>query len=206
MKKLIVILFFSLSSLSLAMSTPGQSNRNASNSLPPNMVSPIVAQQAQSSGIKFISNQIQYQLILGGRAILASNKSEAAQNANLISNNLWSDTKGSFNLSIGVGGDSANHSLRSNGVNFNQIVYNPQSGNVGIIVGEIIVKLKPNVSAESIGNLYGINLTSNFKHINTASYRVQNWQNIFTVTQDLKKNFGIEYAEIDIIENFDYPN
>jgi hypothetical protein len=202
MKKIITILLISLSSISFAI---GQNARNISN-IPLNAVNPIVAQHAQSSGISFTSNQSQYQLILGGRAILQNDNSVAAQFASSSNNNLWSDQKGPFNISIGAGGASANSSLNNNGVSFNQIAYNPQSGNVGIIVGDIIVKLKPNVSAETIASIYGINLIDNFEQINIASYRVQNWQSIFTVTQDLNKNAGIEYAEIDIIENFAYPN
>jgi len=202
MKKIIIVLLISLSSISFAI---GQNARNISN-IPLNAVNPIVAQLAQSSGISFTSNESQYQLILGGRAILQNDNSVAATSANSPSNNLWSDQKGPYNISIGAGGASANSSLSNNGVSFNQIAYNPQSGNVGIIVGEIIVKLKPNSSAESIASIYGIKLTQSFDDINTAFYRVQDWQNIFTVTQALGKNSGIEYAEIDIIENFAYPN
>ena len=202
MKKIIIVLLISLSSISFAI---GQNARNISN-IPLNAVNPIVAQLAQSSGISFTSNESQYQLILGGRAISQDDNSAAAKSASSPNNNIWSDQKGPFNISIGAGGASANSSLSNNGVSFNQIAYNPQSGNVGIIVGDIIVKLKPNASAESIASIYGIKLTQSFDDINTVFYRVQDWQNIFTVTQALGKNSGIEYAEIDIIENFAYPN
>ena len=199
MKKIITILLISLSSISFAID---QTARNNISDLALNAVSPIVIQKAQASGVVFSSNQNQYQLILGGRAIALSDNSVAAQWATSARNNLWSDTKGSFSLSIGAGGDSANSTLSNNGVSFNQIAYNPQSGNVGIIVGDIIVKLKPNISAESIANIFGINLVGNFEHINLASYRIQSWQNIFTVEQALNLNPGIEYAQIDIIEKF----
>ena len=75
MKKIILILLISLSSISFAI---GQNARNISN-IPLNAVNPIVAQHAQSSGISFTSNQSQYQLILGGRAILQNDNSVAAQ-------------------------------------------------------------------------------------------------------------------------------
>ena len=201
MKKIITILLISLSSISLAI---GQNARNNISDLALNAVSPIVIQKAQASGVAFTSNQNQYQLILGGRAIARNDNTLAAQSATSTSNNLWLDTKGPFSLSIGVGGDSANSTLSNNGVSFNQIAYNPQSGNIGIIVGEIIVKLKPNISAETIANIFGINLVANFQHINIASYRIQSWQNIFTVEKALSLNPGIEYAQIDIIENFSY--
>jgi len=201
MKKIITIFLISLSSISLAI---GQNARNNISDLALNAVSPIVIQKAQASGVAFTSNQNQYQLILGGRAIALNDNTLAAQSATSTSNNLWLDTKGPFSLSIGVGGDSANSTLSNNGVSFNQIAYNPQSGNIGIIVGEIIVKLKPNISAETIANIFGINLVANFQHINTASYQIQSWQNIFTVEKALSLNPGIEYAQIDVIENFSY--
>jgi hypothetical protein len=166
--------------------------------------SPIIIQKALASGVVFSSNQNNYQLILGGRAIAKNNNSVAAQSANSVAGNLWTGENGPFVVSVGNGGQSSNSALSSNGVRYNQIVYNTRSGQIGIIVGDIIVKLKPNISAETIANIFGINLVANFQHINIASYQIQSWQNIFTVEKALSLNPGIEYAQIDVIENFSY--
>ena len=85
MKKIITIFLISLSSISLAI---GQNARNNISDLALNAVSPIVIQKAQASGVAFTSNQNQYQLILGGRAIALNDNTLAAQSATSTSNNL----------------------------------------------------------------------------------------------------------------------
>ena len=75
-----------------------------------------------------------------------------------------------------------------------------------IINGEIIVKLKANVSAEYIASIYEIILTNSFERIDTATYRVNSWQDIFTIAQQLNENAGVEFAELDVIEHFAQPN
>lgn len=201
MKKLIVLLLITLSSISFAF--------NVNNNAPSiKMINPIIVQKALNSGVVFSSNQSQYQLILGGRAVNHATISNnvAAQLTSTSSSNLWSGEVGPYNLFIGAGGASANSILSSNGVSYKQIAYNPKTGNVAIIVGEIIVKLKPNVSAESIAATHNIIMTNNFPQIYTAMYQVNDWQNIFKIVQDLSKNSGVEFAEVDVIENFPYPN
>jgi len=197
MKKLITLLLIALSSVSFAVSV---SSSNTSNT------NAIIAQKAIDSGVTFQSNQTQYQLILGGRAILKSDNSLAAQSASSSSSTVWSSQNGPYRVSIGTSGSRSNSSLSSSGVSFNQIAYNPESGNVAIINGEIIVKLKANVSAESIASIYEIILTNSFERIDTATYRVNNWQDIFTIAQQLNENTGVEFAELDVIEHFAQPN
>ena len=197
MKKLITLLLIALSSVSFAVSV---SSSNTSNT------NAIIAQKAIDSGVTFQSNQSQYQLILGGRAIIRSDNSLAAQLANSPSNKLWSSQKGPYQVSIGTSGSRSNSSLSSSGVSFNQIAYNPESGNIAIINGEIIVKLKANVSAEYIASIYEIILTNSFERIDTATYRVNSWQDIFTIAQQLNENAGVEFAELDVIEHFIQAN
>ena len=197
MKKLITLLLIALSSVSFAF------NVSPSNTSSTNV---IVVQKAIDSGVTFQSNQSQYQLILGGRAIIRSDNSLAAQLANSPRNTLWSSQKGPYQASIGTSGSRSNSSLSTSGVSFNQIAYNPESGNIAIINGEIIVKLKANVSAESIASIYEIILTNSFERIDTATYRVNSWQDIFTIAEQLNENAGVEFAELDVIEHFPQPN
>ena len=198
MKKIIPILLITFSGCIFA-NTP-----ILSLNLP--QTSPIVIQKALASGVVFSSNQNNYQLILGGRAISKSNNSVAAQSANSGTSNLWSGENGPFVVSIGSAGQSSNSSLSANGVSYNQIVYNPRSGQIGIIVGDIIVKLKPYYSAETIANTFNINLIESFENINTAFFNVNPGQDIFTITQALSAHPGVELAEIDVIENFPKAN
>ena len=162
-------------------------------------MSSVVVQKALASGVTFTTNQVQYQLVLGGRAILKSNNSAAARSANSSSNNLWSDENGHFLLSIGAGGQSANSSLRASGVNFNQIAYSPDNGNITILSGYILVKIRPTYSAEAIAATYNINLVENFKDISYAWYQVNSGQDIFAIAQNLSGHSGTESAEVELV-------
>ena len=162
-------------------------------------MSSVVVQKALASGVTFTTNQVQYQLVSGGRAILKSNNSVAARSANSSTSNLWSDEHGHFLLSIGAGGQSANNSLRSSGVNFNQIAYSPDNKNVVILSGYILVKIRPTYSAEAIAATYNINLVENFNDISYAWYRVNSGQDIFAIAQNLSGHAGTESAEVELV-------
>jgi len=199
MKKLIVLLLISLSTAAFA-------NKGVE---PSSLTNPIVVQKALDSGVVFTSNQVQYQLILGGRAVNQNTNnitSLAALSVSSNNNYLWSDKKGPFQVFITSEASNASlAAMSSSASSYNQIAYNPETGNVAIIVGEIIVKLRPNVSAEVIAAIYNINLVNNFQQINTAIYRVNDWQDIFTISKQLSENPAIEYAEVDVIEHFAQP-
>jgi hypothetical protein len=165
-------------------------------------MNPIVVQRALDSKIEFTSNQEKYQLIKGGQAVVKSSSEDniAGQSAG---SNLWSEQQGFYQLSIP--GPGVQSSLSSSSVNSYQIAYNIRTGKIGIIVGQIVVKLKPNVTAESIASNYSINLIDNFKLINIAIYSVNDFQDIFKIAQELIKDFGVESVDLDIIENINKP-
>ena len=169
---------------------------------PVSSMSSVVVQKALASGVTFTTNQVQYQLILGGRAFTKSDNSVAAQSAQSSTSNLWSDEHGPYLVSIDAGGHSANSSLSANGANFKQIAYNPDSGKVAIIVGDIVVKIRPSYSAEAIAATYNINLVENFKDISYAWYQVNSGQDIFAMAQNLSGHPGVESSEIEVKEHF----
>jgi len=194
MKKILTLslIFASLMSFEVGAATKARNLNNSS-------MSSVVVQKALASGVTFTTNQVQYQLVSGGRAILKSNNSVAARSANSSTSNLWSDEHGHFLLSIGAGGQSANNSLRSSGVNFNQIAYSPDNKNVVILSGYILVKIRPTYSAEAIAATYNINLVENFNDISYAWYRVNSGQDIFAIAQNLSGHAGTESAEVELI-------
>jgi hypothetical protein len=164
--------------------------------------SAVVVQKALASGVTFTTNQVQYQLVLGGRAFAKSDNSVAARSS---TSNLWSDEHGPFMVSIDAGGQSANSSLRTNGVNFMQLAFNPDSGKVAVITGVVIVKIRPTYSAETIASTYSINLVQNFEDISYAFYQVNSGQDIFAIAQNLSGHPGVASAEIEAVENFVTP-
>ena len=196
MKKIILLSLISFSGFSHGI--------DKSNEYPSFSVSPIVVQQALASGVTFSNSQQEYQLILGGRAVnqnnINSNASSLSSASN--SNSLWTGEQGNFQLSI-VGSDTTTNSASASiaASNFNQIAFNPKNGQISIIVGDIIVKLKPYFSAETIADTFNINLVSKFENINTAVFRINPGQNIFNIVEQLSGNSGVEFAEIDIADN-----
>ena len=196
MKKIILISLISFSGFSHGI--------DKTNEYPSFSVSPIVAQQALASGVTFSNSQQEYQLILGGRAVnqnnINSNASSLSSASN--SNSLWTGEQGNFQLSI-VGNDTSTNSASASMVNsnFNQIAYNPRSGKIGVIIGDIVVKLRPYYSAETIASTFNIDLITSFDDIRTAIFRINPGQNIFTIAEQLSGYVGVEFAEIDIIDN-----
>ena len=196
MKKIILISLISFSGFSHGI--------DKTNEYPSFSVSPIVAQQALASGVTFSNSQQEYQLILGGRAVnqnnINSNASSLSSASN--SNSLWTGEQGNFQLSI-VGNDTSTNSASASmaNSNFNQIAYNPRSGKIGVIIGDIVVKLRPYYSAETIASTFNIDLITSFDDIRTAIFRINPGQNIFTIAEQLSGYVGVEFAEIDIIDN-----
>tara|TARA_B110000967_G_scaffold203839_1_gene245209 strand:+ start:1357 stop:1974 length:618 start_codon:yes stop_codon:yes gene_type:complete len=203
-KKIILILLISLSAISYAIDkTEGELSRS---------MSPIVVQKALDSGVVFTTNQYNYQLILGGRAFTNTINSRGdqaqAQTASFSSSNsnLWSSQSGPYQFSVSSVETSVNSSLSSNGVSYKQIAYNPETGNIGIIVGDIIVKLLPYYDAEAIAGIFNIELAYNFENINTVIFQVNSRQDIFAIAERLSEHPGVEFAEVDVIENFPMLN
>lgn len=169
---------------------------------PGSLTSPIVIAKAVESGVTFTSNQVQYQFIEGGRAIAKNDTSISARSALTSTNNLWSDEHGPYFVSIESEGRISNSSLTNNGVNFKQIAYNPATGNVAIITGEIVVKIEPTYSAETIAASLNIELLDFLENISYAYFQVGSDQDIFTIAQNLTGHPGVASAEIIAHEDY----
>jgi hypothetical protein len=169
---------------------------------PGSLTSPIVIAKAVESGVTFTSNQVQYQFIEGGRAIAKNDTSISARSALTSTNNLWSDEHGPYFVSIESEGRISNSSLTNNGVNFKQIAYNPATGNVAIITGEIVVKIEPTYSAETIAASFNIELLDFLENISYAYFQVGSDQDIFTIAQNLTGHPGVASAEIIAHEDY----
>lgn len=200
MKKFLILLFISISVNSYALKDDHSLKDDQSYGYSNNA---LVLQRALDSGITFESNQDVYQLILGGRAQIKNASNKSSISSSLSNGNLWTAQKGNYQLSIGQ--DTTNLSLSSSlsndNVSYNLIAYNTRTGGIGIINGEIIVKLRPYYNALTIASSFNIDLVSNFELISTAMYRVKKGQNIFSIANSLKGHPGVEFAELDVTEN-----
>jgi len=169
----------------------------------------IVSQKAQESGITFLSNADQYQLIAGGRAIKegASVSGLSASQGGVQNEVLWEGANGAFNLTISnsnAGQQSAQ--ALSSGSNYNQIAYNTRTGGVAVITGQIIVSYTDSFNVSFIAESFGIQLINDFSHLKTAFYTVNTGQDIFLITKSLNQSGIVSSAEVEVIENFAAPN
>jgi len=171
-------------------------------------VNPVIAQKAQESGISFMSNSDQYQLILGGRAAKegASVSGLSASQGGVKNEVLWEGANGAFNLTISnSNADQQSAQALSSGSNYNQIAYNTRTGGVAIITGQIIVSYTDGFDSEFLEASYGIQLVQDFAHLKTAFYTVNAGQDIFLITDYLNQGGLVTKAEVEVIENFAVP-
>ena len=168
---------------------------------------PIVAQKANASGVSFVSNSDQYQLISGGQAVKKVSSSLSATQTGYSSEVLWKGKNGAFELSITDKTLAQQRAQASSisGSNYNQIAYNPRTGGIGVITGQIIVSYTDNFDAEAIGLSYSMQLVQDFAHLKTAFYTVNNGQDIFLITNSLNESGLVSKAEVEVIENFAVP-
>jgi len=202
--KLLLAVALSLSLVSLSSCASSEITKGLSVE-----VNPIIAQKSQESGITFVSNAAQYQLIAGGRAAKSGGlvSGMAASQSQEHSELLWEGTNGGFVLSI------SDHAARqqsaqavSSSNSYNQIAYNPRTGGVGVITGQIIVSYTDSFDASFIAKSFGIQLIDDFAHLNTAFYAVNAGQDIFVITTSLNQSGIVSKAEVEVIENFAKPN
>jgi len=199
--KILLAVALSLTSLSSCASTEITRDRGVE-------VNPIIAQKAQESGISFMSNTDQYQLILGGRAIKkgASVSRLSASQGGVQNEVLWEGANGAFILTISNSNtDQQSAQSLSNSSNYNQIAYNPRTGGIGVITGQIIVSYTDGFDSEFLEASYGIQLVQDFAHLKTAFYTVNAGQDIFLITDYLNKGGLVTKAEVEVMENFAVP-
>ena len=199
-------LFFALTLSLVSLSACASTEITKSSGIQEN---PIVAQKAQESGVNFVSNADQYQLISGGQAAKegASASALSATQTGYSSEVLWKGKNGVFELSITDKTVAQQRAQASSigGSNYNQIAYNPRTGGIGVITGQIIVSYTGTFDAEAIGLSYSMQLVQDFAHLKTAFYTVNNGQDIFLITNSLNESGLVSKAEVEVIENFAVP-
>lgn len=194
-----VLFLFSLSSCANDAITKGSVNET----------SPIIIQKAQESGIAFISNGDQYQLISGGRAFKPdiSPSGISASQSHGVGYLLWEGVNGTFDLTISsLNANQQNAQVLSNSTSYRQIAYNQRTEGIAIITGQIIVTYTANYDSEFIAANFGIQLIDDFSHLKTAFYTVKLDQDIFIITNSLNQSGLVTSAEVEVIENFAMPN
>ncbi len=85
--------------------------------------------------------------------------------------------------------------------NDKMVVYNTRTKNAGIVMGTIIVKYTDSSDIDSLRANYPIKLLSNIKSLSYAIFAPDNIVDIFSITDNLKKETTIKSAKVEILEN-----
>jgi hypothetical protein len=86
------------------------------------------------------------------------------------------------------------------------VVLNPRTGNLGVVIGTLIVKLADMTQAEAIGAAHGLTLSSRFDHLNLAFYTAGPGQDIAAAAAALRADARVTSADPEILEHVRAPN
>lgn len=96
--------------------------------------------------------------------------------------------------------------LTANGEPVYPVVLNRRTGQLGVVPGQIVVRLKDASQAQSLADDFGVGLVTVFKHLNTAFYQVAFEQDPFAVSGDMAGDFRVLSATVEILENVNVPH
>ena len=86
-----------------------------------------------------------------------------------------------------------------------QYAYNPRTGNVAVITGDIKVSFKPGADIHAIAKQYSIDVKSQLSFANIAFLSIREGQDIVQITNHLTQHSDITSAEVDVVEHFFQP-
>lgn len=159
--------------------------------------------QASAAGLNIRSNNQQYQLLSGVRAAEAKVGEQPQQTLTRMGGGKLIETKGSFVVFSSQ--QSASSVTSVNGISY-PAAYNPRTGGIGIVSGNINVKLKNSGNAAAVAKDYGLEVVRVFAHLQTAFFRVKPGQDVVAVAASLAADARVASAEIEVIENINQPN
>lgn len=159
--------------------------------------------QAAGIGLSITSNSQQYQILPGVRAAEIKSNEQPQQALTRMGGDKLIETKGSFVVFTAQQSPASVTSV--NGTSY-PAAYNPRTGGIGIVPGNLSVKLKNMRTAAAVAKDYGLDVVRVFAHLQTAFYRVKPGQDVVAVAAALAADARVESAEIEVIEHINAPN
>ena len=80
------------------------------------------------------------------------------------------------------------------------VVLNSRTGNLGIVTGNVIVKLKDIEQADEIAAEFNLNLKKAYSHLSTAFYLPSSDQDMLQLTEELGNDSRVKRATIEVLE------
>lgn len=156
-------------------------------------------------GSNISSNNQQYQILPGVRAAKSLSQEQPQQTLKRMGGGKLIETKGLFVVFTAAQQSSA--SVASvNGASSYPAAFNPRTGGIGILPGNLIVKLKNIDNAAAVATDHGLDVVRVFAHLQTASFRVKPGQDVVAAAAALAIDARVVSAEVEVIEHMNVPH
>ena len=86
------------------------------------------------------------------------------------------------------------------------VVLNPRTGNLGVVLGTLIVKLADMSQADALAAAHGLTLSSRFDHLGLAFYTAAPGRDLAAATAALRADMRVTSADPEILEHVRVPN
>jgi len=189
----------------IVMQTMAQAaDKNSANIKPASAVSERAAlMQTLSRGSRVTSNNQEYQILTGVRAVESLSDEQPQQTLTRMGGGKLIETKGPFVVFSAP--EQSQASVTSvNGMSY-PTAFNPYTGGIGIVPGTLNVKLKNSANVAAIAADHGLEVVKVFMHLNTVFFRVKHGQDVVAAATSLTSDTRVESAEVEIIEHMNIP-
>ena len=160
--------------------------------------------QTVERGASLSSNNQQYQILTGVRAVKSLAKEQPQQTLTRMGGGKLIETKGAF-VVFTAAQQSAASVTSVNGTAYPAVV-NSRTGGIGIMPGTLNVKLKDSANAATVASAHGLEMVRVFSHLQTAFYQVKTGQDVLAAAAALSADVRVESAEVEVIEHMNVPH
>lgn len=161
--------------------------------------------QTAGRGQALTSNNQQYQVLPGARAVKSLAQEAPQQTLARAGGGKLIETKGSF-VVFTAASQGAASVTSTNGATSYPTVLNTRTNGIGILPGTLSVKLKNVDSAAAVAADHGLDVVRVFSHLQTAFYRVKPGQDVVAAAASLSTDTRVTSAEVEVIEHVAVPN
>lgn len=161
--------------------------------------------QTLGRGATLTSNEQQYQVLPGARAVQSQPQETQQQAVARVGGGQTIESKGNFVVySTPQQGGASVAQVR--GVTTYPTVLNTRTGSIGILPGTIRVTLKDATSAAAIASDMGLTLVGQLAHLQMAVYRAKAGQDVAVAAASLAADSRVLSAEVEVLENIKVPH
>jgi hypothetical protein len=161
--------------------------------------------QTLGRGATLTSNNEQYQVLPGARAVQSQAQELPQQAITRVAGGNLIETKGAFVVFTAAQQGTASVT-QVNGATSYPTVLNARTGGIGILPGTLSVKLKNMANAAAVASDHGLVLVREFAHLQAVFYRVNPGQDVVAAAAALTADPRVTSAEVEVIEHMNVPN